>query len=152
MNYTHGTPACFDRWLETAYISASDGSTSRGFPRKWIQLRHISVSKVRETKWGLGGRIKGGRGPRAECCCSSDKFTEEADSHLNLADAEPLLLAEDKPVLWDDSWNLQQGDALALSCCSRGWPEPPWTGSRSLTRFILLPDGKHIKELWFVAL
>lgn len=59
---------------------------------------YISISKVRagkKTKWGLGERIKGRRGPRAKSCCQSDKFAEEADSYWNLADLKPLLLAED---------------------------------------------------------
>lgn len=37
------------------------------------EFLHISVSKVRETKWGLGEKIKGGRGPWAKRCCSADK-------------------------------------------------------------------------------
>lgn len=65
---------------------------------KWIDILYISISKVRvgkKTKCGLGERIKRIRGPTAKCCCRSDKFAEEADSHWNLADVKPLLSAED---------------------------------------------------------
>lgn len=65
---------------------------------KWIELLYISISKVRVgkiTKWGLDERIKRIRGPRAKCCCWSDKFAEEADLNWILADIKPLLSAED---------------------------------------------------------
>lgn len=89
-------------WLETASTVWRKlivfWSANRGFLGKWIEVLYISISKVRagkKTKWGLGGRIKRKRGPRAKCCCWSDKFAEEADSHWNLANIKPLLLAED---------------------------------------------------------
>lgn len=47
----------------------------------------LSAKAGKQSEW-----IKAGRGPGAKCCCSSDKSAEEADSHSNLADMEPLLL------------------------------------------------------------
>lgn len=126
----------------------------------------LSAKAGKQSEW-----IRAGRGPGAKCCCSSDKSAEEADSHSNLADMEPLLLTGQNYS--DHSFclsgcvrgpcsrvKLRLSSAAAVSSssyfhqvCGAGRSAGPQQGlleaalSNCFPRLIHLPGGKCMKEL-----
>lgn len=181
MNYTHGAPACFDRWLHISALEMKKLGEGEHMQRFSACATAAGSSTSPSAK--AGGKekkksewIKAGTGPGAKCCCSSDKSAEEADSHSNLADMEPLLLrgqnySDHSFCLWgcvrgpSSRVKLQLSSAAAVSSSSSfhqgcgAWStaglEPPWTCSTSLSssskRLIRLPANalKNFKTLFF---
>lgn len=159
MNYTHGAPACFDRWLHISALEMKKLGEGEHMQRFSACATAAGSSTSPSAK--AGGKenkksewIKAGTGPGAKCCCSSDKSAEEADSHSNLADMEPLLLrgqnySDHSFCLWGCVRGPSSRVELQLSSAAARAPSTRGVEHGAQQGWSLLEPAAH---LWVAAL